>query len=159
MPHATLRWLHDQTFVGTDSSKHSVVISTQDERNGAGMKPAELLLVALASCSAVDLVAILEKKRARLESLEIHASGAQDAEPPWTYRRIQLDYRLRGSGLTRRGVEQAIRLAEEKYCCVAATLRGVAEITYRFDIEDSAAEPADPGAAAPEPLDSQEMIA
>jgi putative redox protein len=151
MPHATVKWLHDQTFVGTDSSKHSVVISTQDERNGTGMKPAELLLVALASCTAVDLVEILEKKRVRLDSLEIHASGQQDAEPPWTYRRIHLDYRLRGSGLTQRAVEQAIHLAEEKYCCVSATVRGVAEVTYQFHIEEGAPEPAAPERLAARP--------
>ncbi len=135
MPHATVKWLQGKTFVGTDSTKHSVVISTADEENGVGMKPAELLLVSLASCAAVDVVEILAKKRTPLEGLDIAVSGEQDGQPPWTYRRIHLDYRLRGAGLTRRSVDQAIRLAEEKYCCVSATVRGVAEITYEIHIE------------------------
>jgi putative redox protein len=135
MPSATVKWVQNKTFVGTDSSKHSVVLSTQDGDNGVGMKPAELLLVALAACTAVDVVEILAKKRTPLESLEIAAYGDQDSEPPWAYRSIHLDYRLRGAGLTRRAVDQAIHLAEEKYCCVSATVRGVAAITYEFHID------------------------
>lgn len=90
------------------------------------MKPSELLLVALAACTAVDVVEILRKKRQDLQGLRITVSGEQDADPPWTFRRIHIHYALRGAGLTSEGVEQAIRLSEEKYCSVAATLRGVA---------------------------------
>jgi putative redox protein len=149
MPYASVKWLENKTFVGTDSSKHSVVVSTQDSENGVGMKPAELLLVALASCTAVDLVEILAKKRMQLDSLEIEAHGEQDTDPPWTYRRVHLDYRLRGKGLAPHAVEQAVRLAEEKYCCVSATMRGTAEITYQIHIEPSAAELAPARAAEP----------
>lgn len=54
---ATVRWINGKKFIGTDSTNHSVVLSTPDE--GVGMKPSELLLVALASCTAVDVVEIL----------------------------------------------------------------------------------------------------
>ncbi len=129
---ATVRWIGGKQFVGIDSSKHSVVLSTLAE--GVGMKPSELLLVALASCTAVDVVDILAKKRQVLDSLEIEASGEQDAYPPWTYRKIELCYRLRGKALQEKAVSQAIELSEEKYCSVAATLRGVAQIVTRFEI-------------------------
>lgn len=135
MPHAVVKWVQKKTFIGTDSSKHSIVLSTQDADNGVGMRPSELLLIALASCTAVDVVEILGKKRTPVESLEIYISGEQEAEPPWTYRKIHLDYRLRGARLTRRDVEQAIRLSDEKYCSVSATARGAAEITYEFHLE------------------------
>ena len=52
MGSAKVRWLEGKTFIGTDSTNHSVVLSTPDE--GVGMKPSELLLVALASCTAVE---------------------------------------------------------------------------------------------------------
>lgn len=129
----TVRWIGGKQFVGIDSTKHSVVLSTSDE--GVGMKPSELLLVALASCTAVDVVDILAKKRMPLEALEISASGEQDPEPPWTYRKIHLKYCLKGSNLNQKAVEQAIQLSEEKYCSVAATLRGVAEITWDYEIQ------------------------
>ncbi len=132
MASTTVRWLTGKQFVGIDSTKHSVVLSSADE--GVGMKPSELLLIALAGCTAVDVVDILRKKRIELTSLEIQASGEQDCDPPWTYRKIHLHYRLSGRELTEKAVEQAIQLSEEKYCSVAATLRGVAEITTGYEI-------------------------
>ncbi len=132
MASASVKWIGGKQFIGVDSTRHSVVISTPDE--GIGMKPSELLLVALASCTAVDVVEILAKKRTPLEALEISASAEQEADPPWTFRKIHLTYRLKGAGLTEKNVAQAIALSEEKYCSVAATLRGKAEITYSYEL-------------------------
>ena len=75
MANATVRWIGGKQFIGIDSTNHSVVLSTPDE--GVGMKPSELLLVALAACTAVDVVEILRKKRMELSSLEIRADGEQ----------------------------------------------------------------------------------
>ncbi len=127
-----IKWVGSKQFVGIDSTKHSIVMSTTDE--GVGMKPSELILVALGACTAVDVVDIMAKKRQPLSFLEISADGEQDPNPPWPYRKIHLTYRLRGKGLTDKAVEQAIQLSEEKYCSVAATLRGVATITTSFEI-------------------------
>ena len=132
MANATVRWIGGKQFIGIDSTNHSVVLSTPDE--GVGMKPSELLLVALAACTAVDVVEILRKKRLELTSLEIRTNGEQQPDPPWTFRKIHVHYRLTGQGLTAQAVEQAIQLSEEKYCSVASTLRGTAEITTSFEI-------------------------
>ncbi len=132
MSQATIRWVSGKQFIGVDSTNHSVVISTPDE--GVGMKPSELLLVALGSCTAVDVVDILAKKRQPLSSLEIQVSAEQDSDPPWTFRKIHVHYKLNGAGLTEKAVAQAIELSEGKYCSVAATVRGVAEITTSFEI-------------------------
>jgi len=132
MATATVQWVTGKRFVGTDSTQHSVVLSTPDE--GVGMKPSELLLVALAACTAVDVVDILAKKRTPLSKLIISATGEQDADPPWAFRKIHLKYQLAGKKLTEKAVEQAILLSEEKYCSVAATVRGVVEITTTFEI-------------------------
>jgi putative redox protein len=132
MGKVSVRWVTGEQFIGTDSTQHSVVLSTPEE--GIGMKPSELMLVALGSCTAVDVVGILEKKHTPLTGLEITVNGEQDADPPWAFRKIQIHYKMRGEGLTPIGVEQAIHLSEEKYCSVAATVRGVAEITTSFEI-------------------------
>ena len=134
MAHAKITWFGGKQFVGVDSSKHAVVMSTQDEANGTGMKPSELLLVALAGCTAVDVVSILEKKRQDLRGLEINIKGEQDQDPPWTFRRIEVEYVVSGRGLAEKAVADAVRLSEEKYCGVAATVRGVAEITTSYRI-------------------------
>ncbi|MGE5259151.1 MAG: OsmC family protein [Hyphomicrobiales bacterium] len=128
----TVRWLNEKHFVGIDSGNHSVVLSGQ--ANGIGVKPSEMLLIALASCSSVDVVEILEKKRMKLTLLEVVTTGERDPEPPWPYRRIHLKYRLAGHGLTTKAVEQAISLSQEKYCSVAATVRGVSQITTEYEI-------------------------
>jgi putative redox protein len=132
MGSVNVRWIGGQQYVGIDSTNHSVVMSTTAE--GVGMKPSELILVALAACTGVDVVDILSKKRTPLTSLEIQVNGEQDPNPPWPYRKIHIIYRLRGKTLTDKGVRQAIALSEEKYCSVSATLRGVAQITTEFEI-------------------------
>jgi putative redox protein len=129
----TLRWIPGgKRFVSTDSTGHSVVMSTPDENTG--MKPSELILSALAGCASVDVVAILEKKRTPLTRLQVEVTSEQDANPPWTFRKIHIHFLVSGTGLTEKNVEQAIELSEEKYCSVAATLRGKAEITTSFKI-------------------------
>jgi putative redox protein len=127
-------WVQKRQFVGSDSSKHSVVMSSQDEENGSGMKPSDLLLVGLGGCTGYDVVDILLKKRQQLTGLEVVVTGEQDAEPPWPYHKIHVHYVLRGKGLREKAVQDAIALSEEKYCSVAATVRGVAEITQEYTI-------------------------
>jgi putative redox protein len=132
MSTTTVRWVCGKQFVGIDSTKHSIVMSSADE--GVGVKPSDMLLLGIAACSAVDLVEILNKKRMPPVSLEIISTGEQDSEPPWTFRKIHIKYVLSGEKLTEKAVSQAISLAEEKYCSVAATVRGVAEIITDFEI-------------------------
>ena len=129
---ATVKWIEGKQFIGIDSTNHSVVLSTPKE--GIGIKPSDLLLIAVASCSAVDVVEILEKKRMTLTHLEISSSGEQDQDPPWTFRKIHMHYKIGGKNLTEKAVAQAIQLSEEKYCSVAATIRGTAEIVTDFEI-------------------------
>jgi putative redox protein len=131
---ATVKWTGKQQFVGIDSTRHSVVMSTQDEENATGMKPAEMLLVALGGCTGVDVVSILQKSRQNLTGLEIELNGEQDANPPWVYRRIHVEYTLHGSGLSREAVERAIRLSEEKYCSIRATIVETTEVTSSYTI-------------------------
>jgi putative redox protein len=69
-----------------------------------------------------------------LTRLEITSSGEQDQDPPWTFRKIRLHYKIAGKNLTEKAVAQAIQLSEEKYCSVAATIRATAEIITDFEI-------------------------
>ena len=127
-----VQWAGGQRYLGIDSTKHSIIMSSAGE--GIGVKPSETLLLALAACTAHDVVEIMAKKRTPLASLEIITSAEQDPNPPWPFRKIHLKYRVSGPGLTDKAIEQAILLSEEKYCSVAATIRGVAEITTEFEI-------------------------
>lgn len=131
-----LKWIPDsKSFVSTDSTGHSVILSTPDDN--IGMKPSELILSALAGCASVDVVDILAKKHTPLSHLEVKLTAEQDPEPPWTFRKIYMKFIVKGDGLTEKNVQQAIQLSEEKYCSVAATLRGKAEIITSFEILDN----------------------
>jgi putative redox protein len=80
------------------------------------------------------VVDILEKKRQRVMGLEVTVTGEQEPDPPWTYRKVHIQYVVRGKGLREKAVRDAIELSEQKYCSVAATLRDAAEITYDYTI-------------------------
>ncbi len=131
-----VKWLEKLQFVGIDATKHSVVMSGQGKEDGIGMSPSQLLLVALGGCTAYDVVNILTKKRQKLTGLEIEITGEQEPDPPWTYRKIHMTYRLRGRGLSEKAVQDAIELSKNKYCSVGATLAEAAEITYDYTIEE-----------------------
>lgn len=83
-----------------------------------------------------DVVNILTKKRQRLVGLEIEIAGEQEPDPPWTYRKIHLTYRLRGRGLKEKAVRDVVELSKNRYCSVGATPGEAAEITYDYVIEE-----------------------
>ena len=137
----TVTWLQDLQFVGTDSTKHYVVMSSPDEENGTGMKPGEMLLVSLAGCTAFDVVNILRKKRKNLTSLRVEVEAEQESTPPWPYTRIHLHYVVSGEDISARDVSKAIELSHEKYCSVSATLRKSVDLTHDYEVvADEAAE-------------------
>ncbi len=132
MSQVKVKWVEGKQFVGTDSTSHSLVMSSSEE--GTGLKPSDLLLLGLGGCAGVDVISILEKQRQKVTDLEITITGEQEPEPPWTFRRIEIEYLLRGKELKEEAVRRAIQLSEEKYCSVGATISGVAEMVSSFQI-------------------------
>jgi len=139
MSESRLVWLEKEQFVGFDGAGHPAVVSSQDAENTVGLKPTDLLMLALASCSAVDLVRILAKQRQSLTGLEIAVSGEQEPEAPWPFTSIHLTYRLQGRALNEEGVRRAVELAEGKYCSVAASLRPQVTITHDLELSEAPA--------------------
>ena len=133
MGNASVKWVGGRMFIGVDSSNHTVLMSSS--RENFGMKASDLLLVSLATCSSYDVVGILEKQKVRLTKLEVEVTCENEPDPPWTFTHFHLKYILAGEGLKPEQAENAIRLSEEKYCSVAATLKGKAAITWEYVIE------------------------
>jgi putative redox protein len=102
---------------------------------GAGPSPAELLLVAGASCAAWDVVEILRKQRQDVTAIECHVDGEQQADAPWTFRRVALAFTVRGRDLDRAGIGRAVELAVEKYCSVLSTVAHAAVIEHATRVE------------------------
>ena len=137
MTEATVQWTDRDRFVGISSSRHSIVLDAGKEKTANS--PMELVLIGLCGCTATDVVSILRKKREPLTTLEVHARGERAPEPPTVYTQIHLTYRV-GGKVTRKAMEDAVRLSEEKYCSVAAMLNKTAKITYSIEyLEDAAA--------------------
>jgi len=132
MQTATVKWAGAEEFLATLPSGHAVPFDADRQHNSAP-GPMEMLLGALGSCTAVDIVSILEKKRQKLATLEIEISGERAKDPPSVWTKIEMLYRL-GGKLEEKAVRDAIELSQNKYCSVAAMLRKTAEITYRFEI-------------------------
>jgi len=132
-PKAVVELVGDDLFNGRTPSGHVVVIDTDRERNSAS-SPMELLLVALGSCTGVDVVSILKKKREDVTGYRVEVRGQRRAEHPRSYRRMELHHIVTGRNISERAVAQAIELSEQKYCSVAATLRPTVEIVSSFEI-------------------------
>ncbi|HUC53514.1 MAG TPA: OsmC family protein [Candidatus Cybelea sp.] len=127
-----VKWIGEQKFVATSPSGHAMTIDS-DRASNQAPGPMELVLLALGACTATDIVIILEKKRQKLESLEVICSGARAAEPPTVWTKLELLYRLVGP-LDEAAVKHAIQLSEDKYCSVAAMLRKTAALSWRYEI-------------------------
>lgn len=130
-------WRENKTFDATTTTGHHLVIdAVPPSGNDNGPKPIELLLTALAGCTAMDVLSILQKKREPIQGLEVYVEGTRAQEHPMIYNTIQVVYRVRGN-VNPGALERAIELSETKYCGVNAMLRERAHITSRYEIENS----------------------
>ena len=132
MQNAKVQWIGEQKFVAIGPSGHALAIDS-DRKSNAGPGPMELLLMALGACTGTDVVIILEKKRQKLESLEVICSGERATDYPQVWSKLEILFRLRGQ-LDESSVKRAIELSEEKYCSVSATLKKSAELRWRYEL-------------------------
>lgn len=133
MVEASAKWTDAERFIGTASSGHAIVVDAGSEKSGNG--PMELVLIGLCSCTAVDVVNILTKKREPFTGVEVRAKAERADSPPKVYTKIDLVYRVSGK-VSRKAVEDAVKLSEEKYCSVAGMLGKTARISYSIELAE-----------------------
>ncbi|MGA8761332.1 MAG: OsmC family protein [Candidatus Sulfotelmatobacter sp.] len=133
MTEAKATWRAQQQFGGIASSGHTIIV---DGDKAAGNSPMELILIALCGCTGYDVVAILQKKREPFTSLEVSAQAQRASGYPAVYTEIKLTYRV-GGRVSRKAVEDAVRLSKEKYCSVSAMLEKTAKITAEIEYRDA----------------------
>jgi putative redox protein len=137
-----LKWAGSDSkmFICRDSFGHVVVTGpwTRDADESwtewTAVKPSDLLVFSLAACVGYDVVMIMKRQRQRLSDLYITADAEQAPDPPYAFTHIHLHYVVSGQNLDPNKVKRAIRLSQDRYCPVAATIRGVTEITYSFEV-------------------------
>jgi putative redox protein len=128
---ADAKWKQQTQFEGRVGSGHLVVV---DGDSTAGSSPMELVLIALCGCTGYDVASILQKKREPFTAVEVTAEGEKAPDPPRVFTQIKLTYRVAGK-VSRKAVEDAVRLSKEKYCSVSAMLNKTARITYQIQLD------------------------
>jgi putative redox protein len=124
-------------FEATAGSGGTLVVDGAPEigGEGRGMRPMELLLSSIASCSAMDVLHILRKQKEPLESLAVEIEGVRLDEVPSPFVRMKLVFVARGAALDEHKVQRAVSLAVEKYCSARATLAAGVDITWEARVE------------------------
>lgn len=125
----SLDWVQDHRFELRDRNGYTVIMDQPE-----GVNASDLLPLSLIGCSSYDVIAILQKQRQDVVDLRVSAQSARDADPPWRFRTIHIQYKVIGRALDPEKVRRAIQLAEERYCGVYATLKDAVEITNDFEI-------------------------
>ncbi len=135
-------WVGDQRFEAGPGTRTHLI----DAGAVAGPGPIETLLNALATCSAVDVLSILAKRRTPVERLSVHVEGERRPTAPRRLVRVSIEFRIDGAGIEREHAERAIHLSFEQYCSVASslapdiqsearlTLNGVSHPPFRLEV-------------------------
>ncbi len=136
---ADVVWEGGMAFVARTDSHHFVTFDTLPKGGGqnSGPSPIEMLICALGSCTGMDVVTCLTRKRRTVEALNVHVSGKRRKEDPTVFEELNLHYRVRGHDLTEDDLRWAIELSINKYCSVLAMLSQTARVVPRWTLEPS----------------------
>jgi putative redox protein len=137
---AHTEWRQGTVYEGIAENGNSIVFDT-DAAHTHGPTPMEAVLMALCSCTSVDVVSILQKKRQELTGLRVSAVATQAPAPPRVFTHIKLTYAVRGDRLSRKAVEDAVALSKNKYCSVSLMLSKAMPIEYEIVYPDGEPEP------------------
>lgn len=132
---AELSLVKGMQFLGrTSQSGIGIVLDAKPEHGGqgSGFNPTELILLSLGGCTGMDVISILRKKKQDVSGLEVHLKGLRAPEHPRRYTEIEIEFLVRGRGISEKAVARSIELSQEKYCPVTASLS--ARITTSFRI-------------------------
>jgi putative redox protein len=121
----TIDHLGGKRYVGRNDGGDRIFID--GEEISIGVRPTEALLAALGTCTAFDVVSILEKRRTPVESYRIELEGERAEDHPRRFTKILIRHVVSGEGITEESLERAVSLSHEKYCSVANSLNSKIE--------------------------------
>ena len=127
------------TFLGKTDSNHWIAMDGPEDfgGNNAGIRPKELLMLALGGCTGSDVVSILKKKRVKLEDFEMNITAEVAEEHPQVFTKFHVEYVFYGKDLPVNDIERAIDLSQDKYCSVTKMLEKASLVTHSYRIEES----------------------
>ncbi|ARU92397.1 OsmC family protein [Tatumella citrea] len=129
---ARVKWVEGLNFIGESASGHQVLM---DGNSGdKAPSPMEMVLMATGSCSAIDVVSILQKGRHEVTDCEVKLTSERREEAPRLFTHINLHFVVSGHNLSDNVVERAVTLSAEKYCSVSLMLGKGVNITHSFEV-------------------------
>lgn len=133
---ATVKWVDGVMFVGESGSGHAIVIDGPPDHGGRnmGMRPMELMLLGVGSCSSFDVVQILQKGRNNVTGCVAEVTAERVDAVPSVFSKIHLHFKVSGKDLKESAVERAVKLSAEKYCSASIMLGKAVEITHDFEV-------------------------
>jgi putative redox protein len=132
----SIHWVNGVQFVAETASGHAIVIDGAPDVGGrnTGPRPMETVLAGTGACTASDVVVILKRSRQDVTGCEVRLSADRAETDPKVFTRIHMHFVVRGRGLKRSIVENAIKLSHTKYCSASAMLGKTATITHDFEL-------------------------
>jgi putative redox protein len=132
--HVVVRWRGDEEF---ESGRPGGPTLRVDGHGTVAQSPVDVLLTALATCSSIDVVSILAKRRTPVKSLEIDVVGERaNDRVPRKVRRILLTFRITGAGIEREHAERAVELSVTKYCSVRDSLDPEIPVEWKIEMNE-----------------------
>lgn len=130
-----VQWQEGMSFEA-EVEGFKIAIDADHEVGGKkkGPKPKSLMMVALAGCTGMDVVSLLNKMRVNYESLNIKIEGHLTEEHPKHYTRMKVVYEIQGDNIDIRKVRKAVDLSKEKYCGVSYSYKGIMDLEYDIRI-------------------------
>jgi putative redox protein len=126
-------------FVATSGSGHHMLLD--DAAGGTGSKPIELVAVALAGCTAFDVITILRQKHhQKITGYEVRVEAEQAERPPQVFTEIRIHHVITGIDVDPAAVDLAIQLSEDKYCSVGGMVKQTAALHTTYEILDEKTE-------------------
>ena len=130
----SMSYLDDEKFSVKNNSGNNLIVDMYTENKKEHMSPMELLLSALTTCAAVDIVSMIKKRRRDFKDIKAISSGKRVDDSPRYYKSIDIKYLIFSSDLKDNEAERFISLAISKYCSVGATIRPDTVLNHCFEI-------------------------
>jgi putative redox protein len=134
---ATVKWVDGVMFVGESGSGHAMVLDGAPDSGGRnmGMRPMELMALAVGSCSSFDVVTILRKARQDISDCVAEVTAERVDATPSVFESMHLHFKVTGKDLSDKQVARAVELSADKYCSASIMLKqaGV-KITHDYEI-------------------------
>jgi len=136
---ATVQWKENMTFIGMPDSGFPVQMDADDSFGGTkqGVRPMEMVALGLASCTAMDVISGLRKKRQQVTQFEVRVNAPRSAEHPKVFINALITYIVTGNNVDEAAVLRSIELSMTKYCPVQSMLAQAFPMELRYEIYEA----------------------